>query len=90
MKNREFKRLRKRKSDQQIKEECMKGKHNKLTDRQFGIVCEESGTGRGGIAFKYKPKKKKKEKESEKGFIIPKAYQKKEIEIEYRSDCNER
>lgn len=78
MRNKEFKRLRERKSDQQIKEEYMVGKHSSLTGRQLGIICEGSGTGRGLVAFKYKPKKKKK-KAPEEGFNISKSYQKKEI-----------
>ena len=81
MRNRDFKRLRGRKSDQEIKEEYMVGKYSSLTDRQLDIICEGSGTGRGGAAFKYKPKKKK-EEESKKGFNILGIFKKKEIEIE--------
>ena len=81
MRNRDFKRLRSRKSDQEIKEEYMVGKYSSLTDRQLDIICEGSGTGRGGAAFKYKPKKKK-EVEPKKGFNILGMFKRKEVHIE--------
>lgn len=56
----QFSKLLKKKSPQEIKEEYMIGKHSDLTDRQLKKVCELSGTGRGGCAFKYKKKVEKK------------------------------
>lgn len=51
-----FSKLLKNKPAQEIKEEYMLGKHSSLTDKQLEKVCELSGTGRGGAAFKYKKK----------------------------------
>lgn len=49
--------LLKSKDAQIIKNEYMLGKHSSLTDKQLEKVCELSGTGRGGAAFKYKKRK---------------------------------
>ena len=50
----EFKKLLKEKEPQKVKEEYMLGQHSDLTERQLRKICELSGTGRGGCAFKYK------------------------------------
>lgn len=50
MKNRDFKRLRRRKDAQTIKEEFMKGKYGTLTPKQLETICNE-GLGYGCIAF---------------------------------------
>lgn len=78
MKNREFKRLRTKKTDQEIKEGYMVGKYGSLTDRQLGVICEGSKKDYGSVAFKYKPKKTK-EEESKKGFSISGTFKKKEV-----------
>lgn len=53
-----FSKLLKSKDAQTIKEEYMLGKHSALTDKQLEKICELSGTGRGGMAFKYRKKNK--------------------------------
>ena len=53
-----FSRLLKKYDPQTIKEEYMLGKHSSLTDKQLEKICELSGTGRGGMAFKYRKKNK--------------------------------
>lgn len=50
MDTKRFKRLRKRKDAQTIKEEFMKGKHGNLTEHQLEIICRDSRGG-GSIGF---------------------------------------
>lgn len=57
----DFKKLLEKKSADEIKHEYMLGKHNTLTDRQLGKICE-LGSGHGGCAFKYKKRGEKNDK----------------------------